>query len=123
MRRVCVCVGGSPRFGDVPLDCSTFGGHYFTKYYIKRAVRCTTENYSVGRKTAIFICPFSSVINSTSPTQHRTIHSGTLGCGPGSLRLCSVCLPLQQQCCFRSGVARHQRISSSLSLHCMVAGR
>ena len=26
---VCVCVGASPRFGDVPLDCSTFGGLLF----------------------------------------------------------------------------------------------
>ena len=26
---VCVCGGASPRFGDVPLDCSTFGGLLF----------------------------------------------------------------------------------------------
>ena len=37
IRCVCVCVGASPRFGDVPLYCSTFGSLIYFTFTVKSA--------------------------------------------------------------------------------------
>ena len=67
---VCVCVQGPhPVLGTCHFIAALLAVIILLSTILRRVARCTTENYSVGRRTAIFVCPFSSVINSTSPTQ------------------------------------------------------